>query len=120
FGDDGADLALDILGEDGPQAPAGAVGRDLRRPQPGAVGIAEEVVARLHREVAGGEVDAEAAILRLAGGGGAGRLGRGREDGRGGGEQERGGEKEFTVWHETDFRRRGQLIATVPMKEWGR
>src|SRR5690606_38192609 len=65
------------------------------------VGIAEEVVARLHGEVAGGEDDTEAAILRLAGGDGPGGLGAGSDDGGGGRKQEGSGEKEFAAGHET-------------------
>ena len=51
------DAAVGELGQDGAAAVGAAVGRDLGLLEPGAVGVLEEVVARLDRAVHAGDVE---------------------------------------------------------------
>ena len=74
--DDVAQLRLDVLGKDGADAPGGAVGRDRVVPEPAVVGVAPEIVARLDRKVARGEVDAPRRIARARPAAAARRRGR--------------------------------------------
>ena len=94
FLDDRVDLFLGLIAQCVERTEAGVVIAELIVVEPAAVGVAVEIVAGLHRQVAIAQVDAETAQLRL--GGGAGGV---ASESRGRGECEREAQGEEGLVH---------------------
>ena len=110
--DDVAAVLLGLHGDAGEAVEAGAVFRNLRGLDPGAVGVAEEVVARRHAAVHAGHIETEVAQLRSAGRRLAGIVrrrgaaivvagGSDQQRGHGGGDQDRAVQRDHAVQLET-------------------